>query len=108
MGDLEHGAERVAHDGPPVDVWGVEWAFDARRSCRDGSVIGRAMISESPMRISAGRSAGTSPSAPKTARRNSTAATVSLTTMRGVTVWNPDDGGLTVLRVRSDRRSRAA
>jgi len=43
------------------------------------------MITESPMRISAGRPSGTSPAAPNTARKNPTAAAISLTTIRGVT-----------------------
>jgi len=50
------------------------------------------MMSESPIRISAGRSAWTSPVASKTARRNATAAVTSRTTMRGVTVWKPAGG----------------
>jgi hypothetical protein len=44
MGDLEHVPERVAHHGPPVAVWGVERALDARRSRCDSSVIGRVGI----------------------------------------------------------------
>src|ERR1700738_3286575 len=46
------------------------------------------MTRESPMRTSVGRPACTWPTALKTARRNSTAAVASLTTMRGVTEWN--------------------
>src|ERR1700733_14540711 len=56
------------------------------------------MTRESPMRTSAGRSACTSPTAPKTVRRNSTALAASLTTMRGVTARNPGGRSTFMLR----------
>ena len=59
---------------------------------RSRSPAGVTITSESPMRISAGRSAWTSPVALKTERRNSTSAVTSVTTIRGVTEWNPARG----------------
>jgi hypothetical protein len=111
--DLEDVAERVADHRSPIAIRGIEWRLQAHRSGVECPSIGVVrvvdidvekcgeqltlagsvtMMRESPTQISAGRLAWTVPVASNTARRKSTAAETLLTTMRGVTVWNPLGG----------------
>jgi hypothetical protein len=105
--DLEDVAERVADHRAPVAVRGVRRVLQARRAAVEGPAVRRVRVGdvdveergeqvplalgdtstrEPPMSRSAGRPLSTSPVAPNTVRRNATAATRSLTTIRGITV----------------------